>query len=195
MVLAEKCPTLCSYCTKRFAEQIVALYREAGTREQFQKGMLSTPVLLANEVDSIKLLIRVALLDRGQQFFTYPEFVGRLKNSHKFHPIHRLSFWVRYIFTKSSRATSGSSSSSSSSSTSAPSAEFFNSIGHRLSALDVVDQTGFPKVRQDLTPRSDLSRGPGLSLHGDYSNLSWMIETVKHGYAGEFRYKREGERQ
>jgi hypothetical protein len=158
-VLLQKLPMLGKFCCKKFAQhflEYLTLIREEG-----EKALKASTL---QETIPMKLLVKTALLDfERNNLCSFREFALNLKRSHKIHPTLRLAAWVTKIHQTCNVEIDQFSLAS-------------------LNKLTIKDQAGFPLIEDDSNAHFDPKSCHTLSISGNFTDLTWMADTLTHGY-------------
>jgi hypothetical protein len=92
-----------------------------------------------------------------------------MDRSHEYHPIIRLTAWVLNLFDY----------------------KIDVSALTCLTKLNLIDQVGFPYIVDESAPITTLSQCETFARQGDYTDIKWLIETIEHGYAVNWKEVKE----
>jgi hypothetical protein len=169
-LLFSKMPNLGKFCCRKFTHHLLEYHMEL----QHDDDLLNRPPSIAEVSTPVKLLVRAALVT-GQDMCTYIEYIEQQQNAYEMHPILRLKAWTKAVFDKMY-----SNSKSKNNPRTNPNRAFDERIIDCLDNLAVVDQVGFPLIKEEH--RGDLSfdKCDTFARQGDYTDIKWLIETLKH---------------
>jgi hypothetical protein len=162
-ILHPKMPFLGEYCCHKFAKHLWAMFSSGEHRKNAE--------LPVEGLSPMSLLVKTALADENWQLCSFPEFVSRMKVSHKVHPIVRMAAWVRMVWTEKLKNSKKGCDDAK-----------LQSLLACLVRLQVVDQAKFPYITGEALAQ-DLSSCEVYSKSGDFADLEWLVDAINHGNA------------
>ncbi len=149
-LLQSKMPTLGEFTCLQFAMAILN-----GATVGSAKLSMASPM---------QILVTTALYDKESTLCSYGEFVRRMKNSHRVHPIIRMAAWVTMITRETQQKDPDPS------------------CLDILKQLKLVDQVGFPLLTGTTSAPISLLSCQTFTRQGDYTDIAWMADSMQHGH-------------